>query len=446
MSKKRGKKPNPTTSKGASMTDSAGRVTYGAGYEGDERATGSEATDAAQGLAANAVDTAQNAASATAGAVGAAVDTAQDAVSATAGAVGQVAGTVVDTAQDAVSATADVVADVAGAVVDTAQQATSTVTNAVSGTVGQVSDAAAGKVEQLADTVIETAYSTDVSEGTRAVAETTVSVLDRTAEYLRNGDLSVIVEDLRGAVRHHPLRSLVLGLGLGYLARSAFFPAAPKPTSASGPRGGAPSYPTSQSVPVYSGANYDTMSSTGYDTGRDVGYDAYTGTADIDTMTTIPLTDDVLAVDTIGVSDELTDLDTIGMSSGQGSLSSDTLGMGDDLTSLNTAGMRSDTSDAFSSGTATDLMDVDTSGGTLATDIGTTGTGLGSDISATTAPSADVSDELGVDAIDLGINDQPGTSGDITGSSASSTMPSDDLLRQWDSNSSGTGNSGTSNS
>jgi hypothetical protein len=315
------------------------------------------------------------------------------------------------------------VANVAGAVVDTAQQATSTVTNAVAGTVGQVSDAAAGKVEQLSDTVIETAYSPNVSEGTRAVAETTVNVLDRTAEYLRNGDLSVIAEDLRGAVRHHPLRSLVLGLGLGYLARSAFFPAAPKPASVSRPRGGAPYYPTSQSVPVYSGVNYDTVGSTGYDTGRDVGYDAYTGTADIDTMTTIPLTDDVLAVDTIGVGDELTDLDTIGMSSGQGSLSSDTMGMGDDLTSLDTAGMRSDTSDTFLSGSTTGLMDAGSSGTTLG--------GVG----------ADTVDELGVDAIDLGINDQSSTTGSSTSSSASSTMPSDDLLRQWDSNSSGSSNS-----
>jgi len=427
------------------MSDSVGRVTYGAGYEDDDRSAAGEVKETVQDAAGAVVDTAAAAASTTAGAVGAVVDTAQDAASATAGAVGQVASTVVDTAQDAVSATAGAVADVAGAVVDTAQQATSTVTNAVSGTVGQVSDAAAGKVEQLADTVIETAYSPNVSEGTRAVAETTVNVLDRTAEYLRNGDLSVIVEDLRGAVRHHPLRSLVLGLGLGYLARSAFFPAAPKPTGVSRPSGGAPSYPTSQSVPVYSGANYDTMGSTGYDTGRDVGYDAYTGTADIDTMTTIPLTDDVLAVDTIGVGDELTDLDTIGMSSGQDALSSDTLGMGDDLTSLDTAGMRSDTSDAFLSGTATDLMDVGTSGGTLATDIGTTGTGLGSDI-GTIGLGADTVDELGVDAIDLGINDQSNTTGSSSSSSASSTMPSDDLLRQWDSNSSGTGNSGTSNS
>jgi len=310
----------------------------------------------------------------------------------------------------------------------------------------QVSDAAAGKVEQLADTVIETAYSPNVSEGTRAVAETTVNVLDRTADYLREGDLSVIAEDLRGVVRRHPLRSIILGLGLGYLARGAFFPAAPKPTGVPRPRGGAPSYPTSQSVPVYSGANYDTTSSTGYDTGRDVGYDAYTGTADIDTMTTIPLTDDVLAVDTVGVGDELTDLDTVGMSSGQGSLSGDTLSTGDDLTSLDTAGMRSDTSDAFLSGTATDLMDVGSSGTGLGSDIGTTGTGQGGNISATTSSSADVTDELGVDSLDLGMNDQSNTSGTSTGSSTSSTMPSDDLLRQWDSSSSGSSNSGSSNS
>ena len=43
----------------------------------------------------------------------------------------------------------------------------------------------------------------------------------------------LIVEDLRSAVRSHPLRSLALGVGLGYLARGAFFPS-------TGTQGGAP--------------------------------------------------------------------------------------------------------------------------------------------------------------------------------------------------------------
>lgn len=415
------------------MSDSAGRVTYGAGYEGDERATGSGVDDTVQGAAADAVDATQNAAAATAGAVattaGAVVDTAQDAVAATAGAVATTAGAVVDTAQDVVVATAGVVADTAGAVVDTAQdavaatagavqQATSTVTNAVAGKVDQVTDAAAGTVEQLADTVVTAAYGNDVSQGTRAVADTTVNVLDRTAEYLRNGDLSIVVEDLRDVVRRHPLRSIILGLGLGYLARGAFFPASSASTTTSRPRGGVPPMPMSQSIPVYSG--------TSYDTGSDIGYGAYAATSDIDVMSTIPLEDDVLAIDTVGFGDELTDLDTIGMSSSHGSLAGDTLGLGDDLTSLDTAGMRSDSTSSFGTGSATILSDS-----------GSTGAMLDSDLAASTTIGAGASDELGVDAIDLGTSAQSGASGDLSASSTSSTMPTEEQLRQWDSGTSG---------
>jgi len=76
MSKKRGKKPNPTASKGASMSDSVGRVTYGAGYEGDDRSAADEVKETVQDAAGAVVDTASAAVSTTAGAVGAVVDTA----------------------------------------------------------------------------------------------------------------------------------------------------------------------------------------------------------------------------------------------------------------------------------------------------------------------------------------------------------------------------------
>jgi hypothetical protein len=60
---------------------------------------------------------------------------------------------------------------------------------------------------------------------------------------------------------------------------------------------------------------------------------------------------------------------------------------------------------------------------------------LDSGIAATTDIGADTVDEAGVDAIDLGINDQSDV--DSTTRSAQSTMPTDEQLRQWDSNSSG---------
>jgi len=184
------------------------------------------------------------------GVASSAVNTAQSAVASVADTAQSAASTVVDSAQDVAGTVADTAQDVAGAVADKVQD----VTGAVTSQVGKVADVAAGQVEQLADTARQGAINADAPAAQREVAETAANVLDKTATYLREGDINVMLNDLRDLVRRHPLRSLALGLGLGYLARGAFFPEAEVPSIGSGGRQSpAPSYPPfqPQAVPVY---------------------------------------------------------------------------------------------------------------------------------------------------------------------------------------------------
>ena len=52
-------------------------------------------------------------------------------------------------------------------------------------------------------------------------ADTAADTLERAGAYLREQDLTSIRADLEGLIRRHPLESLLVGLGVGYLlARS----------------------------------------------------------------------------------------------------------------------------------------------------------------------------------------------------------------------------------
>lgn len=350
------------------MGSPEGRVTYGAGYEGEESSTVSNVGDTVQDAASNAVDTAQG----------------------------------------VVSSAAETVQQTASAVVDTAQQATSAVTGAVAGKVDQVSDAAATRVEQLADTVAQTMYSGDTPAVQRQVAETTVNVLDRTAEYLREGDISLIVEDVRGVVRRHPLRSLVVGLGLGYLARGAFFPASGAQGQSSGgaqPRGGAPYMPPPRPVPVYSAAGYDTSYSA-------------TATGDLGVGASIPPVADVPEFT------ESTDMLASSTLSGAGGAT-----FGDQS---GTSGV--DDTTLLSGGTDTLLADDLLPGDTLGTADNAIDFPTGSALDVDTGGV----DALGLDAATLTTDEQFQVASDEASTpSTIDTMPSDDQLRNWDAGASG---------
>lgn len=391
-----------------------GSVTYGAGYEDQEGSSTGDRAERVQEAASNAVDSAQEAVSSATEAVAqtavAAVDTAQGA-----------AATVVDTAQEVVSTAAGAVAQTAGAVVDTAQQATSAVTGAVSTKVDQAADAAASGVERVADTVAQTVYSGDASPGTRRVAETAVSALDRTAEYLREGDLSLVVEDLRGVVRRHPLRSLILGLGLGYLARGAFFPSSGAQARPSSP----PLLPPPpRPVPVYSAAGYDASSGIGYDAAPSVGLGVSAGLSGATTFDTLDTGLGATGIDT---------LDTgLGDTAFAGSMGAGTLA-GDDLLAGDALGSADNAID-FPTGSALDT-DAGLGLGADTTDVGfglgTTDAGFGADTGSLGLTSDASGSGLSSGAGDLGLGDT------TTGQSDISTMPSEDQLRQWDAGTSG---------
>lgn len=126
-----------------------------------------------------------------------------------------------ETARGAASSGADTVQQAASTVTDAAQQAA----GAATGQVDRASDAAAQQVQGLADTVRQKGATPTAPAAQRQAAQTTADVLDKSAQYLRQRDVGTMLEDLRGAVRRHPGRSLLIGLGLGYLARGTFFAA-----------------------------------------------------------------------------------------------------------------------------------------------------------------------------------------------------------------------------
>ncbi len=426
MSRKRGgKKAKKSTEQGDTMDTGEGRVMFGAGYE-DEQGPREHGTIGGSGAG----------------------DALEVGGSSSEGSVQEAAGAVVDKAQDAAGAVAEKAQDVASAVADRAEAVTSAVTDKVD----QVSNTAADKVEQLADTVAQTVYSGDTPPVQRQVAETTLNVLDRTAEYLRAGDLNLVVEDLRSAVRHHPLRSLALGLGLGYLARGAFFPS-------SGTQGQASSQPRRPSagympVPVYSGSEEGVAYGTGYNATYSADLGATTsGLTGAETLSTGVVGYDAAYSADVGATSGLTGAETFGTDT---SSTGDSLSDYDTVSSLGLLGNSADLGSSYP-GDSLDLgsssLDVGSdlggssfgqSDATLADDVGVGSTLLTSDM----YPDASSGSILGDDADllasggtlgdDTASADQfAGLDDDATRSSDVNTMPTDEQLRQWNSTTSG---------
>ena len=117
-------------------------------------------------------------------------------------------------AQNTVENVRDKAQDVAGDVKDRAQQVGSQVADkadAATTTVG-------GKMTDVAQTLRERA---PMSGPVADAADTAADTLQRAGTYLQQQDLSDMRADLEGLIRRHPLESLLVGLGIGYLlARS----------------------------------------------------------------------------------------------------------------------------------------------------------------------------------------------------------------------------------
>ena len=114
-----------------------------------------------------------------------------------------VAGDVKDKAQDVASDVKDKAQQVGTQVADKADAATTTV---------------GGKMTEAAQTIRERA---PMSGPMADAADTAADTLQRAGTYLQQQDLSDMRADLEGLIRRHPMESLLVGFGIGYLlARS----------------------------------------------------------------------------------------------------------------------------------------------------------------------------------------------------------------------------------
>jgi len=346
--------------------------------------------------------------------------------------------------EDTTSSVAETVQEAASSAVDTAQQAVGAVadkvqdaTSAVSSQVADVTDTAADKVQGLANTVWESGTQPGAPAVQRQAAQAAVSVLDKTAEYLRERDLSLILEDVRSTIRRNPGRALLLGLGLGYLARGTFFPS----TGGQGQQGrmGSPMpAPQPRAVPVYSGesnvtygAGYDTASTGASTLGGDIA-----PLSDMSTLSTADVAGSDIAASTMtdtGVASDLSPYEIDALAGGSDDTATSLYGSdvgtdaglmtgGTDELGGTDAGMSAGGVDDLSSITSGDQfassgLEGGTLGGSDAGSLGTIGSlgDSGADDAASTG---------GV----FGTGDQDATAGD----QSASTTPDNDLLGQWD--------------
>jgi methyl-accepting chemotaxis protein len=126
-----------------------------------------------------------------------------------------------DKAHDTIDAARDKAADLA----DQAQRAGAQVADQaqkVGSQVADKADAATTTVGEKMTDVAQTIREKAPNSGPVAdAADTAAQTLERAGSYLRDQDLSDIRADLENIIRQHPIESLLIGLGVGYLlARS----------------------------------------------------------------------------------------------------------------------------------------------------------------------------------------------------------------------------------
>lgn len=126
-----------------------------------------------------------------------------------------------DKAHDAVDTVADKAQNLANTVQDKAQQVTDKAQDLGQQAVDRA-DAATTTVGEKMTDVAQTIRDKAPATGTVAnVADTAADTLERAGSYLQQQDLADMRADLEGIIRRHPIESLLVGLGVGYLlARS----------------------------------------------------------------------------------------------------------------------------------------------------------------------------------------------------------------------------------
>jgi ElaB/YqjD/DUF883 family membrane-anchored ribosome-binding protein len=120
---------------------------------------------------------------------------------------------VAQAADDARSKTSEVIDTAkmkAGDALDSARQATATASDKAT----DVMSTAGDKMTTLAQTVREKA---PVEGRAGEVAYTAAETLERGGRYLQEADPQMVRTDLERIIRQHPIESMLVGLGLGYL-------------------------------------------------------------------------------------------------------------------------------------------------------------------------------------------------------------------------------------
>jgi ElaB/YqjD/DUF883 family membrane-anchored ribosome-binding protein len=119
-----------------------------------------------------------------------------------------------DTAQGTIDTMRDKAEDVVGDVKDKATQ--------VGSQVAEKADTATATVgEKMTDVAQTIRQKAPVSGPIADAADTAADTLQRAGSYLQEQDLADMRADLEGLIRRHPVESLLIGFGLGYLlARS----------------------------------------------------------------------------------------------------------------------------------------------------------------------------------------------------------------------------------
>jgi ElaB/YqjD/DUF883 family membrane-anchored ribosome-binding protein len=137
-----------------------------------------------------------------------------------------------DQAHDAVNRASDTAHSSVDAVTDKAQQVAGDVKDKAQQVADQAQDLGQQAVDRAdATTTIVGEKMTDVAQTIREkapmsgpmanAADTAASTLERAGTYLQQQDLADMRADLEDIIRRHPIESLLVGLGVGYLlARS----------------------------------------------------------------------------------------------------------------------------------------------------------------------------------------------------------------------------------
>jgi len=131
---------------------------------------------------------------------------------------GEKASDIAQSAVDKVKQTAsDLSSKAPGEIVDDARAKAAEVGDAAASKVDSAMTATGEQMSTLAQTVREKAPEGKAGE----VASKAADALDRGGEYLQAADLQMVRGDLERVIREHPIESLLVGVGIGYLVARA---------------------------------------------------------------------------------------------------------------------------------------------------------------------------------------------------------------------------------